>query len=310
MSTLVSIIVPVFNEESIIQQSLEVILNAAKFDEVQIELIVIDDGSSDATLMQVELAMLKNDCISLISFTRNFGKEAAIEAGLTHAQGQAAIIIDCDLQHPPELIPEMIRLWKNGLLVVHAIKNERAKESVMHQIFVGTFYTLFRQLSGLDLKGYSDFKLVDRRVIDVYLALPEKQRFFRGLISWANFPSALLPFNVKERADGSIGKWSQWSLFRYAVNNITGFSSLPLKLVTYLGVITLLFGAIIGINSLLQKIQGEAVDGFTTVNLLIIVMGGSILISLGVIGHYLAKLYDEIKARPNYLINEKKKAKE
>lgn len=310
MSTLVSIIVPVFNEESIIQQSLEVILNAAKFDEVQIELIVIDDGSSDATLMQVELAMLKSDCISLISFTRNFGKEAAIEAGLAHAQGQAAIIIDCDLQHPPELIPEMIRLWKNGLLVVHAIKNERAKESVMHQIFVGTFYTLFRQLSGLDLKGYSDFKLVDRRVIDVYLALPEKQRFFRGLISWANFPSALLPFNVKERADGSIGKWSQWSLFRYAVNNITGFSSLPLKLVTYLGVITLLFGAIIGINSLLQKIQGEAVDGFTTVNLLIIVMGGSILISLGVIGHYLAKLYDEIKARPNYLINEKKKAKE
>lgn len=301
MTHLITLIVPVYNEAPIIRTNLKVILDAAAGDWYTLELIAVDDGSDDNTAVQIASAAAADPRIHMISFTRNFGKEAAIHAGLSHARGEAAIILDCDLQHPPQLVPLMLNIWRQGVPVVEGVKAYRGNEALHDSLFARGFYALFHRLAGLDIKGHSDFKLLDRMVIDAYLAFPERNRFFRGIIGWANYPSANVPFSVLDRTGGTT-QWSKWKLLHYAINNITSFSSLPLKLVSYLGLFTLIFGVIIGAISLFQKFEGRALDGFTTVNLLIIVMSSAILLSLGIIGHYLGRLYEEVKGRPSYLI--------
>lgn len=303
---LVSLVVPLYNEERQAYDNLHAILTGAEISWADIELIAVDDGSRDMTVKEVERAAQQDPRISVIAFTRNFGKEAAIHAGLEQAKGEVAIVLDSDLQHPPALIPQMLELWRGGAFVVEAVKSHRGVETFSGKLFARTFYFLFRHLAGLDLAGQSDFKLLDRQVIDTYLAFPERHRFFRGLIGWAKFPSAQVPFSVPERAGGT-SQWNKLKLIRYAINNLTHFSSLPLRLVTYIGMGTLSIGALVGIVSLVQKLRGAAIDGFTTVNLLIILMGGAILLGLGIVGHYLALIYDEIKGRPNYLIRPWKK---
>lgn len=307
MTSLISLVVPVYNEASIIHANLNAILAAAAGDWYTLELIAVDDGSRDASASEIANAAAQDPRIRAVSFTRNFGKEAAILAGLTHANGDAVIVLDGDLQHPPQLIPKMLDLWRQGIYVIEAIKTDRGNEALHNGVLAHAFYSLFRRFSGLDLKGHSDFKLLDRIVVDAYLAFPERQRFFRGIIGWAQYPSAQIPFSVVERAGGGPSQWSKLKLLRYAIANITSFSSAPLKLVSYLGCITLAFGAVIGTISLIQKFEGKAIDGFTTINLLVIAIGGAILLSLGIIGHYIARLYDEIKARPPYLIKPVKK---
>lgn len=303
---LVSLVVPLYNEEKHAYNNLRAILAAAETSWTEVELIAVDDGSRDLTVKEVQRASEQDPRISLVAFTRNFGKEAAIHAGLEQARGEVAVVLDSDLQHPPTLIPQMLELWRGGAFVVEAVKSHRGVESLSGKLFARTFYFLFRYLAGLDLAGHSDFKLLDRQVIDTYLAFPERHRFFRGLIGWAKFPSAQVPFSVPERAGGT-SQWNKLKLIRYAINNLTHFSSLPLRLVTYIGLVTLCIGAAVGIVSLVQKFRGVAIDGFTTVNLLIILMGGAILLGLGIVGHYLALIYDEIKGRPNYLIRPWKK---
>lgn len=303
---LVSLVVPVYNEEPIVRTNLTAILEAAAGDWYTLELVAVDDGSRDGTADEILRAAEEDPRIRLLSFTRNFGKEAAILAGLTHTKGSAAIVLDGDLQHPPQLIPQMLALWRQGLYVVEAVKRNRGNEALADGLLARAFYGVFHRFANVDLRGHSDFKLLDRTVIDAYLAFPERHRFFRGIIGWAQYPSAQIPFTVPER-NGGTTHWGKLKLMRYAVNNITSFSSLPLKLVSYLGVVTLMFGAIIGTISLVQKFEGKALDGFTTVNLLIVIIGGAILLSLGIIGHYIARLYDEIKGRPPYLIKPDKK---
>lgn len=305
---LISLVVPVYNEEAMIFSNLAAILQAAAGDGYALELIAVDDGSRDKSAIEIERAMAADPRVNLVSFTRNFGKEAAILAGLAHAKGEAVVVLDGDLQHPPQMIPQMVNLWRQGLFVVEAVKSDRGNESLHSSLFARGFYSLFQRFAGLDLAGHSDFKLLDRAVVDAYLAFPERQRFFRGIIGWARFPSAQLPFAVPERAGGTGSQWSKLKLLKYAINNITSFSSLPLKLVSWLGLITLVIGGIIGIISLVKKFEGHALDGFTTVNLLIIGMGSAILLSLGIIGHYLARLYDEVKGRPIYLVKPSKKS--
>ena len=305
MKPLISLVVPVFNEAVSIEKNLKVILEAAKGNWYELELIAVDDGSRDSTADEV-VSIAKQDArVRLLSFTRNFGKEAAILAGLKEAKGAAAVVLDSDLQHPPELIPKMLEFWRQGLFVVEAVKENRGQEAVHDGMFARGFYTVFRRFTGLDIDGHSDYKLLDRVVIDAYLAFPERERFFRGLIGWAKYPSAQIPFSVPERAGGT-SQWGKLKLLRYAINNITSFSSAPLKLVSVLGLVTFAFGIIIGLNSILQKIEGRAISGFTTVNLLIIIIGGAILMGLGIIGHYIARLYEEIKGRPTYLIKPSK----
>lgn len=299
---LVSLVVPVHNEAAAIATHLTLMLERAAADGHRLELIAVDDGSSDDSAREIARAAALDARIRCISFTRNFGKEAAIVAGLTEARGAAVVVLDSDLQHPPELVPRMVGFWRQGAYVVDAVKQHRGEEPLSQGLFARIFYGLFRRLAGMDLAGHADFKLLDRVVVDAYLALPERHHFFRGLIHWAGYPSVQLPFSVAPRAGGAGSRWSRLRLLRYAIDNLSSFSSLPLKLVTWLGMITLGFGAVIGAISLLQKLRGESLDGFTTVNLLIIVTSGAVLVSLGIIGHYLARLYDEIKGRPVYLL--------
>ena len=307
MPLLISLVVPVYNEAPIIAANLATILEAAGAQGYQFELIAVDDGSHDASAAEIARAADADARIRLIRLTRNFGKEAALHAGLAQARGAAVIVLDGDLQHPPQLIAQMLAIWRSGVCVVEGVKSDRGNEALHHGLLARGFYGLLRRFGGLDLAGHSDFKLLDRVVVDAYLAFPEKQRFFRGIISWAAYPSAQIPFVVPERAGGGASQWSKLKLFAYAISNLTSFSSAPLRLVSYLGAATLLFGLVIGTNSLLQKFEGKAISGFTTVNLLIIIIGGAILLSLGIIGHYVARLYDEVKGRPSYLIQPDRK---
>lgn len=305
--SLISLVVPAFNEGAHIFNNLVEILGALKYEAYQFELIVVDDGSVDNTAAEVLRLAGADERVRCISLTRNFGKEAAIHAGLAHAAGVAVIVLDGDLQHPPSLISQMLAFWRQGMYVVEAVKFDQPEQTGPNNRFLpNSFYALFQHFSGLDLRGHSDFKLLDRLVVDTYLALPEKCRFFRGIVTWLNYPSAQIPFSVPDRAGGS-SQWNKLKLLAYAINNISSFSSTPLKLVSVLGLVILAFGAVMGVISLVQKFQGKSIDGFTTVNLLIIIIGGSILLSLGIIGHYIARIYDEVKARPPYMVRPSKK---
>lgn len=297
--TLISIVVPIFNEGKFIRSHLRTILKNAEMENVSLQLIAVDDGSCDNTAAEIEQAAKEDPRISSIMFTRNFGKEAAILAGLLESKGEAVIVIDADLQHPPELIPKMISLWQQGFPIVEAVKLKRGKEDVMSWLCAKVFYWLFHYLVGVNLNGQCDYKLLDRSAVNAYVALPEKHRFFRGLIDWLGYPSARLPFEVLPRKDHN-GRWSKIKLIKYAINNLTSFSTLPLRIVTWLGLLTLILSICGGI-SLIHKWQDEGLNGFPTVDLLIIITGSVMMISLGIIGHYLTHIYHELKARPPYV---------
>ncbi len=305
MSDMISLVVPVYNEGREIYHNLRQILEHAQGDSYLLEMIAVNDGSTDNTEDEILRLCGQDPRVRLVAFTRNFGKEAAIHAGLAEAKGKAAITLDSDLQHPPELCPKMIRFWRDGYWVVHAIKSSRPQEGLGKKIFVRVFYGLFHKLSGLNIEQQSDYKLLDRQVIDAYLNLPERHLFFRGLISWAGFPSAQISFDVPERKNQGRSQWSLLSLVRYAITNLTNFSSMPLKVLSWLGVAILVFGGAMGSISLAQKFEGKALDGFTTVNLLVITIGGANMLGIGILGHYLARIYDEIKGRPMYFIKSK-----
>lgn len=300
----VELLVPVHNEAPVIETHLGHIFDiAARIGpDYHLTMLVIDDGSSDGTREALKRFCQKNACARHLGFTRNFGKEAAIQAGLDNSSADAVIILDSDLQHPPELIPRMVELWTGGIKVVEACKIQRGRESLTSRIFAAVFYRLFHLFSGLDLRGQSDFKLLDRSVVDQYRQLQEKGRFFRGLIQWMNYPTARLPFSVPERTGGT-SSWSRLKLLSYALNNITSFSAVPLQMVSWCGLLSLGVGLFFGVTALVQKWLGQALDGFTTVILLQIFFGGALMLSLGVIGHYLARIHEEIKRRPSYLID-------
>lgn len=303
---LVELIIPVFNEGSVIESHLQEILNRATPQDqasYQLRMLIIDDGSRDDTGVALARFCASEPRARYLSFTRNFGKEAAISAGLDQAMpdADAVILLDSDLQHPPELIPRMVELWCTGYRVVEAKKSSRGKESLASRCFAIGFYQLFHGLANLDLRGQSDFKLLDRIVVDQYRQLSERGRFFRGLIQWMNYPTTQLAFEVPERAGGG-SSWSRLKLLRYALHNITAFSAVPLQFISWCGLLSLLVGLVFGSLALIQKIRGEALDGFTTVILLLIFFSGFLMLSLGVIGHYLARIYEEIKQRPVYLL--------
>lgn len=222
-------------------------------------------------------------------------------AGLANASGDCCVVMDCDLQHPPETVIEMYRLWEQGYEVVEGVKRSRGKESAMHRASAGMFYKIISRAVRIDMSRASDFKLLDRRAVDALLAMPERNTFFRALSSWIGFRSASVEFDVQERTEGE-SKWSSWSLVQYAIKNIVAFSTVPMQCVTVAGVLVFLMAVLLGIQSLVKYFSGHAVEGFTTVILLILMIGSIIMISLGIIGYYIAKIYEEVKGRPRYLI--------
>ena len=299
---MLSVILPSYNEEKMIAKATERMAEILQPEKIDYELLFIDDGSRDGTWAQINEAAEKDSHVVGVHFSRNFGKEAAMFAGLEQAKGDCCVVIDCDLQHPPEKIVEMYRLWEQGYEVVEGIKEDRGEESGLHKFAANSFYGLISKATGMDMSSSSDFKLLDRKVVDTLNSLPERNVFFRALSFWVGYKKTSVSYCVQERTEG-VSKWSTKSLIKYALTNISSFSSAPLHIVTVLGCIMLAVAVVLGIVALVQKISGVALGGFTTVILLLLFSASVIMISLGIIGYYIARIYDEIKGRPRYIIS-------
>jgi glycosyltransferase involved in cell wall biosynthesis len=299
-----SVVIPLLNEEPHLERTLETIRRELAAFEGDYELVLIDDGSSDGTWKLLQASASTFGDICAIRLSRRFGKELAMCAGLERARGDAVVVMDGDLQHPPRLIREMVRCWEEeGYDIVEGVKKHRGEESSSYRTQTGIYYVVLRSLSGIDLKGASDFKLMDRKVVDAWSQMAERNVFFRGMSAWLGFRRKSLYFDVEQRAGGGTA-WSSLGLIRLAINGITSFSSLPVHIITVMGAIFLFFAFILGLNSIAQWISGEAVTGFTTVNLLLLMIGSMLMIGLGIIGEYIAKIYEEVKGRPRFVIAE------
>ena len=300
---LLSIIIPAFNEEAMIPITYEAVSSEMKKNNIPFEIIFVDDGSKDNTYNSIVALTAKGYAdVKGISFSRNFGKEAAIFAGLKESTGDCCVVMDCDLQHPVSIIPEMYALWKEGYEVIEGVKSDRGKESLLHRGFAKLFYSIISNLSDIDMKNTSDFKLLDRAAVDSLLDMPERAPFFRGMSQWIGFKSAKVSFEVAERQVGT-SKWSVGKLIKYAIHNICVFSSKPINIVTWLGGIFIFLGLIISIECLVTFFEGKSAPGFPTVICLLFISTGTIMLSLGIIGYYIAQIYDEIKARPRYIVS-------
>ena len=218
------------------------------------------------------------------------------------ARGECCAVMDCDLQHPPETLPEMYRLWRAGYQVVEGVKADRGKEGAFHRGMAKLFYRLMSAATRIDMSRASDFKLLDREVVDALAALPERNTFFRALSSWVGYKTVEVEYSVREREVGD-SKWSTFALFRYAINNITSFTTKPLQLVTILGVVFLILAVIQGVDSLISYLTHRAVAGSTTVILIELIIGSIVMISLGIIGGYIAKIYEEVKGRHRFIVS-------
>lgn len=300
---MLSVIIPAYYEEEMIPITAERVSEILTEASIPYEIIFVNDGSRDATWDKIRTAAKEVPGVRGISFSKNFGKEAAMIAGLTYAKGDACVVIDCDLQHPPEKIVEMYRLWEDGYKVVEGVKLSRGKESAFHKMAAGMFYNIISRATGIDMRNASDFKLMDREVVEAVLKMPERQFFFRAISSWVGFRSTTVDFEVQERQQGT-SKWSLKALIKYAVTNITSFSSAPLQLVTFSGIIFLIFALVLAIQTLIKFVTGDALEGFTTVIMLQLISSSILMIAVGIIGYYIAKIYDEVKGRPRYIVEE------
>ena len=302
VNTMLSVIVPAYNEEEMVEKCASAIRDVLLKASISYELIFVDDGSKDNTWDQIVRLSVQRTDIRGIHFSRNFGKEAAIMAGLSKAAGECCVVIDCDLQHPPEKIIDMYKLWEKGYEVVEGRKSSRGDEGKLHFLAAHIFYSLISAAVGFDMSDASDFRLLDRKAVNVLLNMREKNAFFRALSSWIGFKSTFIEFDVQERSAG-VSKWSTSALVKYAISNISSFSTAPMQIVTALGVVMFLLSIIFGGIALAQKINGIALEGFTTVILLLLFSSSIVMISLGIIGFYIAQIYEEIKGRPRYIIS-------
>lgn len=301
---MLSVIIPAYNEEQNISLASATLNELFKNENIDYEIIFVDDGSKDKTYLKICEEAQKNDKVKGVSFSRNFGKEAAIFAGLEEATGECAVVFDCDLQFPPTKIIEMYRLWEQGFEVIEGVKSDRGGGSLMYNMFAKSFYRIMSKFVGVDMQSTSDFKLIDRKVIDALLALPERNTFFRALSFWSGFNSTQVEFKVEKRINGK-SKWNLTKLTKYAVSNITSFTTAPLQLITVIGAILLCFMAVLAVQTLVRYLCGGSAEGFTTVILLLLLIGGSLMMALGVIGYYIARIYEEVKGRPRYIVSKR-----
>src|SRR6185436_8333790 len=301
---LISVIIPLYNEALHLRELLSDLKTALQETGCRFEVVLVDDGSSDDTWAAIKDAARMWADLRAIRLSRNFGKELALCAGLERARGNAVIVMDGDGQHPPSLLPLMIETWRtSGADIIEAVKRRRGGESLTSKFGALTFYVILNKLSGFDLKGASDFKLIDRRVVGTWLEMRERNVFFRGMTAWMGFNAVQIPFDVPARRVGK-SHWSYLRRAKLALIGITTFSSFPLHFVTFAGVIFFIFAVGLGIQTLYLKLAGRAFTGFATVILLELIIGSLLMISLGIIGEYLARIYEEVKGRPRYIVSE------
>ena len=303
-SLLLSIVIPVFREGAQLAGFLSEVRSAAERSNLAYELLLVDDGSPDDTWRVITAEVKSGRPLRALRLSRNFGKESALCAGLEHAQGDAVIVMDADGQHPPSLIPDMVRLWQSsGADVIEAVKRRRGRESISSKLGAQLFYFILNKLSGFHFKGASDFKLISRKAVDAWLKMRERNVFFRGMTLWMGFTTVQIPFEVVPRSVGQ-STWSVLKRLKLALIGITAFSSFPLHLVTFAGLVFLGLSVLLALQTLYLKLAGRAVSGFATVILLELIIGSLLMISLGIIGEYLARIYEELKGRPRYIVTE------
>ena len=301
-SPFISVVIPLFKEGLNVRPLLSGITAALGTAGYPFELILVDDGSPDNTWQAISEEAKALPALRAFRLSRNFGKELALCAGLERARGSAVIVMDGDGQHPPALLPEMIKLWQTtGADIVEGVKTSRGKESFSAKTGALLFYVILNKLAGVNLKGASDFKLMNRQAVDAWLQMKERNVFFRGMTAWLGFTRVKIPFEVPGRTGGATG-WSFLRRFDLALTGISAFSSLPLQFVTVAGLFFLSFSFVFGLYTLALQLAGKSVSGFATVILLLLIIGSLLMISLGIIGEYLARIYEEVKHRPRYVI--------
>lgn len=300
----VSIVVPVLNEQDNIGQLADAILGQLDSIGCMGELILVDDGSSDQSWAIISELSRSESRVQGLKLSRNFGKEGAMLAGIEHASGAAVIVMDGDGQHPPDLIPQMIEAWSGGAEIVEAVKVSRADQGLFARIASRLFNKLFGRLTGVDFNNATDYRLLSRPAVDALLQLPERAFFFRGLSTWLGFSVAKLPFHAARRTRGH-SKFSTVALLRLAARSIIAFTSAPLYLVTAAGLLFTALAFVLGLHTLWMWSTGEAVEGFTTLILLVLIHGSVVMTALGIIGQYISQIHREVKARPRFLVAER-----
>ncbi|OJX70518.1 glycosyltransferase family 2 protein [Magnetospirillum sp. 64-120] len=300
-----SLVVPMFNESGNLDKLFARLSQVMAEIDVSYEIVCVDDGSRDDS---VALALAHRDRdprIKVVELSRNFGKELALTAGLRHTAGQAVVMIDADLQHPPEVIKDMLDKWREGFEMVIAVRRDREQESAVKRMAAKLFYDLFGRVSEVRLpQGAGDFRLLDRKVVNVLNNMPEHARFMKGLYAWVGFRQISIPFDVAERAHGET-KFNLFRLYRLAIDGITSFTSLPLKVWTFMGMLVASFALLYGFVFIVKTlILGIDVPGYPSLIVAITFFSGVQLISLGVIGEYLGRVFSEVKNRPLYVVRE------
>jgi glycosyltransferase involved in cell wall biosynthesis len=302
---LLSVVVPVLNEERGFDPLLARLRPALDSLGLDWEIIFVDDGSTDTTLSKLKAFNAQDHRIKAISLSRNFGKEIAMAAGLHYVAGDAAVLIDADLQHPPELIAKFVQHWRNGYDIVYAQRAGRETDTVAHRWAARFFYTAFRTLSGTTLpEGAGDFRLLDRKAIDALNRMGERVRFTKGLYAWMGFRTIGVPYDVLPRIDGGT-RWRPRQLLRFGIDGIASFTTIPLRVWSYLGLLISLFAFCYAIMVAVETLlYGNPVPGFPSLIISVMFFAGVQLISLGVIGEYLGRMYEEVKGRPLFLVAE------
>lgn len=302
----ISLVIPVFNEEENLRPLVARLTPAMERCGVSFEAIFIDDGSADASLDALRALCAAEPRFRALALSRNFGKEVAIAAGLDHARGRAVVIMDADLQHPPEVIPQFIEKWRQGYKNVYGERTHRATDPRLRTFLTGLFYNIIERFGDVRLPpGAGDFRLLDRQAVDALLTMRERARFNKGLFAWIGFKSIGVPFEVEVRAGGE-SKFNLGRLLRFALDGLMSFSSIPLKVWTYVGLATSVFAlSLAGYYWARTMLFGVDTPGFPTLVVSIAFFSGVQLISLGVLGEYVARIFNEVKGRPLYLVAEK-----
>ena len=298
-----SIVVPVYDEAEAIAPFLAALRPVLAETGLSHEIVFVDDGSRDETARAVEAETARDGSVKLVSFSRNFGKEAALTAGLEWATGAAVIPIDVDLQDPPELIRDFVRLWRAGHDIVYAERVSRAADSRLKRLSAGLFYRLFNRISDIPIEpNVGDYRLMSRAAVEATLALRERNRFMKGIFAWVGFPSVAVPYERPARAAGTT-KFNYWRLWNFALDGITSFTTIPLRVWTYVG-LSVAAGALVYMVTILVRtwLFGIDVPGYASIMVVMLLLGAVQLVSLGVIGEYLSRLYLEVKQRPIYYV--------
>jgi glycosyltransferase involved in cell wall biosynthesis len=301
---LVSLLVPVFNEEESIDLFIEATSRVMERAGLPCEFVFVNDGSSDGTLPRLIERSRGDPRVRVVSLSRNFGKEAALTAGLDHARGDVVVPMDVDLQDPPELIPRFLERWREGYDVVYGVRASRASDTTSKRMTAGWFYRLFNRLSQTRIpENAGDFRLIDRRAADVLRGLPERNRFMKGLFAWVGFRSVGVPYERAPRAAGTT-KWNYWRLWNFAIDGLVSFSTVPLRVWTYVGALVALCSFLYALIIVARVILfGIDVPGYASLMTVVLFIGGVQLLSLGVIGEYLGRLFVEVKGRPVYVVD-------